>query len=153
MQKILKYGFCDGYPCLKTCNTCFQGVHYHIHTIICNKIILFSCDASQLDIKGPVLAIMLWAPLLLFWFSRERGDYCLRVLFWWQTKASEFSASQKWPPTDHNVQCFMDNTGSLKKCHTVKEYLIRYDSSCRFTCRKFLDFHWSKQIVSMLKLS
>ena len=38
-------------------------------------------------LKGPVLTIMLCAPLLLSWFSRERGIYCLRVLFWRQTKS------------------------------------------------------------------
>ena len=27
-------------------------------------------------LKGPVLAIMLRAPLFLFWFSQERGVYC-----------------------------------------------------------------------------
>ena len=41
------------------------------------------------------LAIMLHVPLLFSWFSREQGVYCIRVEFWRQTKASEFSASQK----------------------------------------------------------
>ena len=39
------------------------------------------------------------APLLLFWFSRERGVYCKRVLFRPQTKVSEFSTSQKMAAT------------------------------------------------------
>ena len=70
---------------------------------------------KTLDIwfKVPVLAIMVCVPLLLFWFSPERGVYCFRVLFWWQTKASEFSTSQKWLPRDRSVQCSMGNTGSL----------------------------------------
>ena len=45
--------------------------------------------------KGPVLAIMLRAPLVLFWFSLKRRVYCLRLLFSLQTKALEFSTSQK----------------------------------------------------------
>jgi len=59
---------------------------------------------------------MLCAPLLLFWFSRERGVYCFRVLFWRQTEESpEFSTSQKWSPRDRSVQCLMGNTESLKR--------------------------------------
>ena len=69
--------------------------------------------SNYVCLKGPVLAIMLRAPQLLFWFSWERGINCFRVLFWWQTKASEFSTSQKWPPRDRSVQCLMGNTGSL----------------------------------------
>ena len=80
------------------------------------------CSASTEDmgsnpvklLKGPVLAIMLCVHLLLFWFSRERGVHCYeRVLFWPQTKASEFSTSQKWPTRDRSVQCSMGSTGSL----------------------------------------
>ena len=33
-------------------------------------------EAKNVIVKGPVLAIMLRAPLLLFWFSQERGVYC-----------------------------------------------------------------------------
>ena len=52
----------------------------------------FSCTSF----KGPVLPIMLHAPLLLFWFSQERGVYCFLVLFALQTmESSEFSTSQK----------------------------------------------------------
>ena len=64
-------------------------------------------------IKGPVLATMLCAfPCCCFGFTSAR---CLlfQVLFWWQTKASEFSTSQKWLPRDRSVQCLMGNTGSL----------------------------------------
>ena len=65
-------------------------------------------------IKGPVLPIMLYAPLLLFWFSWERGVYWFLVLFELQTmEASEFSTSQKWPPSSHSAQYLMGNTGSL----------------------------------------
>ena len=39
---------------------------------------------------GLVLAIILRARLLLFWFSRERGVFCETVLFWLQTKPQNF---------------------------------------------------------------
>ena len=73
---------------------------------------VLSADVFARYLKGPVLAIMLRARLLLF-CSRERGVYCLRVLFWPQAKTSEFSTSQKWPPRDHSVQCLMGNAGFL----------------------------------------
>ena len=57
----------------------------------------------------PVLTIMLRVPLLLFWYSRERGVYCLRVLLWRQKKGSEFSTSQKCPPRDRSVQSWVFN--------------------------------------------
>ena len=69
--------------------------------------------SSRWIFKDPVLSLMLCAPLLLFWFSRETGVYCLRVLFWQQTKASEFSTSLKWPPRDRSVQCLVGYTGSF----------------------------------------
>ena len=54
---------------------------------------------------------MLRAPLL---FSREQDVYYLRVVFWRQAKASEFSTSQKWLPRDRSVQCLMGYIASLK---------------------------------------
>jgi len=44
--------------------------------------------ATNTGVKDPVLAIMLRAPLLLFWISQEGGVYCFQVLFWRQTKES-----------------------------------------------------------------
>ena len=70
---------------------------------------------------------MLRAPLL-WWFSWERGVYCLRVLFWRQAKASEFSTSQKWPPRDHSLQCLMGNTGSLS--FLSFSFLLLWDMEC-----------------------
>ena len=73
-------------------------------------------------LKGPVLPIMLHAPLLLFWFSRERVVYCFLVLFALQTiESSEFSTSQKWPPSYHSAQCLMGNTGSLTQPNSMKQ--------------------------------
>jgi len=64
--------------------------------------------------KGPVLAIILRAPLsCLFGFSWECSIYCFQVLFWRQPKeSSECSTSQKWLPRDRSIQCLMGNTGS-----------------------------------------
>ena len=65
---------------------------------------------------------MLHAPLLLFWFSRERVVYCFLVLFALQTiESSEFSTSQKWPPSYHSAQCLMGNTGSLTQPNSMKQ--------------------------------
>ena len=56
-------------------NTQWYNVHVHLgRVILAGKI--FLCVFFSLYIKGPVLAIMLCAPLLLFWFSRERGVHC-----------------------------------------------------------------------------
>ena len=49
--------------------------------------------AVTLWFKGPVLAVMLCMPVIVLVF--KWGVYCLWVLFWQQTKASEFSTSQK----------------------------------------------------------
>ena len=65
-------------------------------------------------VKDPILPIMLHAPLLLSWFSREQGVYCFLVLFALQTiESSEFSTSQKWSPSYHSAQYLMGNIGSL----------------------------------------
>ena len=69
---------------------------------------------------------MLCAPPLLFWFSRERSIHCYySVLFWPQTKASEVSTWQKFPPRDRSMQCSMGNTGPLNlQIHTRTNNLI-----------------------------
>ena len=42
-----------------------------------NKISQFKKKVEVFEVfKVPVLAIMFRAPLLVFWFSRERGVYC-----------------------------------------------------------------------------
>ena len=51
--------------------------------------------------------------------------YCFLVLFALQTiELSEFSTSQKWPPSYHSVQCLMNNTGSLKGFRVLFYFLV-----------------------------
>ena len=60
------------------------AVHEHSRTrtqalhVIGQNIRLFRSPLkpAKHGLNGPVLAIMLCAPLLLFWFSRERGVHC-----------------------------------------------------------------------------
>ena len=80
---------------------------------------------------------MLRAPLLLVWFSQEQGVYCLPVLFWQQTKASEFSTSQKWPPRDRSMQCLMGTTGSLSYISSLNDSKIA-TSNCYILNIQFL---------------
>ena len=82
---------------------------------------------------------MLRAPLLTSWSSWERGVYCFRVLFWRQTKASEFSTSQKCPPRECSTQCLMGNTGSLKKRKCGSGALLGY------MLPKFTFWWWSSR--------
>ena len=71
---------------------------------------------------------MLCTPLLLFWFSRERGVHCYklnRVLFWPQTKAWQFSTSQKWRRAMFNGQYRVFKLTKLlktKRCHVIKTH-------------------------------
>ena len=63
-----------------SCKTFFMKM-----SLICMKgqmkciFILVNCVKTRF--KGPVLAITLPKPLLLFWLSYEQGVHCFRVLF------------------------------------------------------------------------
>ena len=84
------------------------------HEYVNNKTMMFQhwIVCASLVFLRPCIGH--YASRALFWLSWEWGVYCLWVLFWRQTKASEFSTSQKWPPRDHSMPCLMGNTGALK---------------------------------------
>ena len=54
-----------------------------------------------------------FACLCFGFHGNEASIVIKRVLFWPQTKASEFSTLQKWSPRNRSVQCSVGNTGSL----------------------------------------